>query len=139
MSLFGQQRKFIQHYLSNNFDAPGAAKAAGYKFPNIEQNAQKLLDNPKIIKAIKQELNRRSQSFQIDKIFVLSNLVKTLNICLTTYIDDDGVECFKFPVLVDKGLKCVEKIGKCLGMFDSKETAEMPEINVINGIDKDEI
>ena len=141
MSLTEQQKKFIEHYLSNNFDAFKAARAAGYRFKNLARNAHKILENANILKALKEELSKRAQTFQLDRTFVLANLIKTVNICLATYIDDEGFECFKFPTLVDKGLKCIEKIGKHLGMFDQHDNdkGEMPEINVINGIDNDEI
>lgn len=141
MSLFGQQGKFVEYYLANNFDAVAAAKAAGYKLRNMSQNAYKLLDNPKIIKAIHEEIRVRTRRFQIDKVFVIANLVKTVNICLATHVNKDGEESFKFPSLVDKGLKCIDKIGKYLGMFVvcDNDKLDMPEMNVADGIDTDEI
>ena len=141
MNLSGKQGKFIEFYLANNFDAVGAAKAAGYKFRNIEVNARKLLDNPKIFRTIKNEIEKKASLHLPDKSFVLASLIKTVNICLATYIDKNGFECYKSPALIDKGLKSIEKIGRSLGMFEQsgKEKVDLPEINLISGIDNEEI
>ena len=137
MNLTDLQKRFVEHYLANCFNAAQAAKDAGYS----QNSGVQPLDNINVLNAVKEELTRRAKSYQVDKAFVLAYLIQAINICFTTCIDEEGVECFKFPALIDKGLKCIEKIGRYLGMFGNvdRENGDMPEITVINGMDENEI
>jgi len=51
-----------------------------------------------------------------DKSFVIENIIKIVNICLST--DEEGMG-FKYPSQIKDGLKALELLGKQKGLFNS--------------------
>lgn len=53
---------------------------------------------------------------EIETSFIINNIVKIIDICLSTNDEDEG---FKYPSQIKDGLKALELLGKQKGLFNS--------------------
>lgn len=115
------QQKFVQEYVKD-FNATKAAIRAGYSPASAKFYASKLLDDPRIIKAIN-ELTDATQAIAQVKLNI--NIERVLKELADIAFSRDTRIATK-----DK-LKALELLGKHLGMFREKHEISGPDGGVI--------
>ncbi len=154
MGMTHKQRRFVEEYLVD-LNATQAAIRAGYVPNSAEKNSYALLKKPEVAAAIRQAMEQRSERTQISQDQVLRELAAIAFAKVTdhTCVAEDGavriaptdglseqqrraiagIKVSRYGVQVsnyDK-MKALELLGKHLGMFGSKEEAEVEENNLL--------
>lgn len=81
-----QQRTFVQHYLTNNWNGTRAAIAAGYSKKSAASASSYLLNNPNVKEEIAEALRKSHLSSEK----VLARLAEMATADLTEFTDSDG-------------------------------------------------
>ena len=82
--LTDRQKRFVEEYAINGFNAMGAARSAGYQWP--EKYAYRIIRQPKIRAAIQARFKEHTMSAEE----VLARLTEQARADYGNYIDDDG-------------------------------------------------
>ena len=76
-----KQQRFVSEYLRSG-NASEAAKAAGYSEKYAAQNADKLLKNTKVARAIEKGQERRNDRLELEEDFELKKAIELLDMCM---------------------------------------------------------
>lgn len=76
-----KQHRFVSEYLRSG-NASEAAKAAGYSEKYAAQNADKLLKNTKVARAIEKGQERRNDRLELEEDFELKKAIELLDMCM---------------------------------------------------------
>lgn len=76
-----KQQRFVSEYLRSG-NASEAAKAAGYSEKYAAQNADKLLKNTKVARAIEKGQERRNDRLELEEDFELKKAIQLLDMCM---------------------------------------------------------
>lgn len=132
------EKKFIDEYIKN-LDAEGACKIAGYG----KYMANQLLEDKRIINAIRKELANRATSLRIEKGYIVQHLVKIIEFSLEVedVLDKENIPTGKQKLRdTTLGLKALEMLCKNTGLNgDEKITTNEPKIITIANLDKNKL
>lgn len=104
-----KQQRFVSEYLRSG-NASEAAKAAGYSEKYAAQNADKLLKNTKVARAIEKGQERRNDRLELEEDFELKKAIELLQMCM------DPKHVYSFAT----GEPMKDKDGNYVMQFDSK-------------------
>ena len=76
-----KQQRFVSEYLRSG-NASDAEKAAGYSEKYAAQNADKLLKNTKVARAIEKGQERRNDRLELEEDFELKKAIELLDMCM---------------------------------------------------------
>src|SRR5574344_1189139 len=137
-----QQLKFVSQYIKT-LNPEYSAQFAGYKAKNLKDFSSKLLENPKIINAIRYQLNSQIKSLKVEKGYVIQKLLQIAELSLEEedILDKDGNFTGKRKLRdTSAGLKALETISKYLGFVEIKEDVNnQPKIITISNLDENKI
>ena len=118
-----QQKLFVSEYVKS-LDSEKALKVAGYELKNKEKTLARLLTNPKIITAIKEQLKHQIDVLNVSKGYVVQKLLQIAEFSLEEeeIFDKDGNYTGKKKLRdASAGLKALESLCKYLGLAVSKD------------------
>lgn len=114
--LTARQMRFVDEYLKD-LNATQAAIRAGYKATTaVAANAARLLKNDKVQEAIEARKQTRLERVELEQDWVVNELRKVAQRCLTVE-DDDGKPIAN---IVNVGVKALELLGRHQGIFIDK-------------------
>ena len=90
ISTTARRQTFAREYISNGFNAPKAAMAAGYTKTNIYFKAKQLMDHPEVQKTIQRILEPKIKKADITLEKVLIQLAAIANFDKRKLYNDDG-------------------------------------------------
>ncbi len=132
-SLTLQQKKFTEEYIKT-LNGELAARNAGYKTQDLKSQSEKLLSDPKIIKYIKQSLNRQIDALSVPKGYVIQKLLQIAEFSLEEedITDKDGNFTGKKKLRdTSAALKALESLCKYLGLNNSEDTESYKTVKII--------
>lgn len=129
--LTSKQKKFCYNYLKT-LNAKESAIKAGYSVRNSSVTASQLLKNPKIIKFMKDKLEKIDEKNIIEVNNILEDIIETREICKNNMLkkDSNGNIVISNSSINGRN-KCNELLGKYKKMFNEKidiNVKEMPNI-----------
>lgn len=128
-----QQKKFTEEYIKT-LNGELAARNAGYKTQDLKSQSEKLLSDPKIIKHIKQSLNRQIDALSVAKGYVIQKLLQIAEFSLEEedITDKDGNFTGKKKLRdTSAALKALESLCKYLGLNNSEDTESYRTVKII--------
>lgn len=128
-----QQKKFTEEYIKT-LNGELAARNAGYKTQDLKSQSEKLLSDPKIIKYIKQSLNRQIDALSVPKGYVIQKLLQIAEFSLEEedITDKDGNFTGKKKLRdTSAALKALESLCKYLGLNNSEDTESYRTVKII--------
>ncbi len=128
-----QQKKFTEEYIKT-LNGELAARNAGYKTQDLKSKSEKLLSDPKIIKHIKQSLNRQIDALSVPKGYVIQKLLQIAEFSLEEedITDKDGNFTGKKKLRdTSAALKALESLCKYLGLNNSEDTESYRTVKII--------
>lgn len=128
-----QQKKFTEEYIKT-LNGELAARNAGYKTQDLKSQSEKLLSDPKIIKYIKQSLNRQIDALSVPKGYVIQKLLQIAEFSLEEedITDKDGNFTGKKKLRdTSAALKALESLCKYLGLNNSEDTESYKTVKII--------
>ena len=132
--LTNQQKLFVSEYIKY-LDPQNALNKAGYKQKDTDKALSRLLSNPDIIKAIKNELKHQIDVLNVSKGYVIQKLLQIAEFSLEEeeIQDKDGNYTGKKKLRdASAGLKALESLCKYLGFTVSKnENTDYKESKII--------
>ncbi len=137
-------KAFVNEYIKD-LNSTKAAVRAGYKNNEAEKKGKLLLENPEIIKEIKNTIKKQVNKLQIEKAYIIEKLLSIIEFSLESeeVFDKSGNPTGNFKIRdLGSGFKALEILGKYLGFFDSKNAADAvaePRINTIVNLNAEKI
>ena len=128
-----QQKKFTEEYIKT-LNGELAARNAGYKTQDLKSQSEQLLSDPKIIKYIKQSLNRQIDALSVPKGYVIQKLLQIAEFSLEEedITDKDGNFTGKKKLRdTSAALKALESLCKYLGLNNSEDTESYRTVKII--------
>lgn len=128
-----QQKKFTEEYIKT-LNGELAARNADYKTQDLKSKSEKLLSDPKIIKHIKQSLNRQIDALSVPKGYVIQKLLQIAEFSLEEedITDKDGNFTGKKKLRdTSAALKALESLCKYLGLNNSEDTESYRTVKII--------
>lgn len=148
--LTDQEEVFIAAYVANGYDRRAAMKATSYKVANPAVYAAKLLKRPRVVKAIRAEIESKrddlwiTEQDVIEKLYAIANNPKTPANARITALQSIGkhIGMFSERSMSAKELAAKGKAGMTVNItqYASSETQKEVQgriINVVKEIDKD--
>jgi len=147
--LTAKQRMFVAEYLID-LNATQAAIRAGYSVDTAAAIGHENLRKPEIDAAIKERMNRRSESLGIDAKYVLETIKDTVERCRQAkpvkrsngdlvYVEtEDGEVLPAYTFDSQAVLKGAELLGKHLKMWTDKVETKIDGVVIVKASDLDE-
>lgn len=127
-----RQARFVDEYLVD-LNATQAAIRAGYSASSADVNGSRMLGNAKVVRAIAEKIEKRSQATSLTAEYVVNSLMEVAERCLqrrpvmvfdpversmVQATDDEGNHIWQFD---SQGAnRSLELLGKHLGMYTDK-------------------
>ena len=146
-----KQRMFVAEYLID-LNATAAYKRAGYTGEGhvAESSASEILRNPEVASAVKEAMDKRSESLGIDAKYVLETIKDTVERCRQAkpvkrsngdlvYVEtEDGEVLPAYTFDSQAVLKGAELLGKHLKMWTYKVETKIDGVVIVKASDLDE-
>ncbi len=118
-----KQLNFVCEYLkTGNASAAYRSSYSADKMSNaaVGEEAYRLLQNPEISLIVENAKQKAVEKAELSQEWVVQKLVQTVELCLATQTDEDGVVTTSAAFNPSASNKALELLGKELGMFSDK-------------------
>lgn len=118
------QKRFVDEYLVNGFNATEAAKSAGYSDKSAYSQGHRLLKKAEIKKAIEKAQNKLSEKLEITKESLIQELIEIRERCLqqVPVLDREGNETGEWTFEAHAAIKSIAETNKMLGFYAPAQT-----------------